>query len=76
MTRPANLVRRDRARRRSRWCRLDAGRQALLVLLHPRNHTRPKNIDIHRPPALVAIAPLCRQPPAAARPTQATAGSR
>jgi Helix-turn-helix of DDE superfamily endonuclease/DDE superfamily endonuclease len=37
LTRPAGLIRRDRAARRSRGCRLDAGRQALLVLAHLRN---------------------------------------
>ena len=33
----ADLVRAHRARRRSRWRRLDPGRQALLTLAHPRN---------------------------------------
>src|SRR3989440_7497488 len=37
LTRLAELIRHDRAQRRSRWCRLDCGRQALLVLAHLRN---------------------------------------
>ncbi|OLE30506.1 MAG: IS5 family transposase [Actinobacteria bacterium 13_1_20CM_3_71_11] len=37
LTRLAELIRHDRAQRRSRWSRLDCGRQALLVLAHLRN---------------------------------------
>jgi Helix-turn-helix of DDE superfamily endonuclease len=37
LTRLAELIRRHRAQRRSRWYRLDSGRQALLVLAHLRN---------------------------------------
>ncbi|MDQ2587315.1 transposase family protein [Saccharothrix yanglingensis] len=43
LVRLADLIRAERARRRSRWRRLDPGRQALLVLAHLRNgdtHTR------------------------------------
>src|SRR5689334_2268945 len=37
LTRLADLIRAHRGRRRCRWRRLDAGRQALLVLAHLRN---------------------------------------
>ncbi len=37
LVRLADLIRAERARRRSRWRRLDPGRQALLVLAHLRN---------------------------------------
>lgn len=37
LTRLADLLRAHRSRRRCRWRRLDAGRQALLVLAHLRN---------------------------------------
>jgi hypothetical protein len=37
LVRPADLIRAERVRRRSRWRRLDPGRQALLVLAHLRN---------------------------------------
>jgi hypothetical protein len=37
LTRLAELIRQHRTQRRSRWYRLDSGRQALLVLAHLRN---------------------------------------
>ncbi|GAB2991627.1 hypothetical protein GCM10027184_51900 [Saccharothrix stipae] len=37
LVRLGDLIRAERTRRRSRWRRLDPGRQALLVLAHLRN---------------------------------------
>ncbi len=36
LIRPGDLIRAEHVRRRSRWRRLDSGRQALLVLAHLR----------------------------------------
>ena len=40
----ADLIRRHRAQRRSRWRRLDPGRQALLALAHLRNGDTPTRL--------------------------------
>jgi hypothetical protein len=56
----AGLIRRHRGRRRSRWRRLDPGRQALLVLAQLRN----RDTDT-RPAAGFAIAVATARAPSA-----------